>query len=166
MILCFSREDAGQSSLIVVIWQFASPFFNYFDINSIGGVDMAASYEIFKEKRLIVVTVSGPADVRELSGMLSGLQSDPDFTMEYDVLWDAQGRTTPFTSDQVRELVRHVLTFRNDGPTRPKRAYLVSRDVDYGMLRVYESYRIGRSDVDIEVFKDRNEALRWLGQKG
>jgi hypothetical protein len=127
---------------------------------------MAAAYEIFKDKRLIVVTCSGPADVNELVGMLARLQSDPDFNISYDVLWDGSGRTVPFTSDQVREVNSHVNIHRAEGPRRPKRAFVVSKDVDYGMLRVYESYRQGRSDVDIEVFKSRDEAMAWIGQPG
>ena len=127
---------------------------------------MAADYEILKDRRLIVVTCSGPADVDEVAGMLTRLQADPDFTMEYDVLWDASGRTTPFTPGQAKELARFVLTYHHKRPRRPKRAYVVSRDVDWGMLRVYESYRVGMSDVDIDVFRSREEAMKWIEDRG
>jgi hypothetical protein len=128
-------------------------------------VHMPATYEIFKDKRLIIVTCSGPADVDEVSGMLTRMLADPDFTMEHDVLWDGSGRTVPFTPEQVKELARFVTTYRHKGPRRPKRAYVVSKDVDWGMLRVYESYRIGRSDVDIDVFRSREEAMKWIEER-
>lgn len=122
---------------------------------------MAASYKIFKDIELIILTVSGPANLKEVFDMLKRLQSDADFSISYNALWDATGRTVPFTSEEIRELVHHVGIYKGD--KRPKRAFLVSKDVIYGMLRVYESFRSSISHADIEIFKDRNEALKWLG---
>ncbi len=124
---------------------------------------MAASYRIFKDIRLIIVTVSGPANFSEVADMITRLQTDPDFSMAYNVLWDSRKRTTPFTSDEIRSLALHVRIYKEVMKPKPKRAFLVSKNVVYGMLRVYEGYRSGKSNADIEIFKDRDEALKWLG---
>ncbi len=124
---------------------------------------MATSYEIFKDIELVVVTSSGPAITEEVIDMLIRLQADPDFSITYNVLWDSRERTIPFTSDEIRNLVSYVHRYKGDKIPKPKRAFLVSKDVVFGMLRVYESYRSGISHADIQIFRDRDEALKWLG---
>jgi hypothetical protein len=122
---------------------------------------MAASYKIFKEIRLVIVTCSGPANLKEVVDMITRLQTDADYSKTYDILWDATRRTVPFSWDEIGELVRHVHIYK--GNKRPKRAFLVSKDVNYGMAKVYEGFHSGRSKVDNKIFKDKSEALKWLG---
>jgi len=122
---------------------------------------MAISYELFKDIGLVVITCSGPANPEEAIAMITRLQDDPDFSMSYDVLWDARKRTVPFTTDEVMTIVRYVASYSGD--RRSKRALLTSKDVDFGMGRVYEGLRFNTSNVNIEIFKDRKEALTWLG---
>lgn len=122
---------------------------------------MPSTYEIFKDLRLVIVTTSGPANSQEIIEMLTHMYADPDFSSAYDYLWDARGRTEPFSIQDTKKTESHVVKYK--GTDRPKRAFLVSKDVDYGMGRVYESLRHSRSDVDIEIFRDREEALKWLG---
>jgi hypothetical protein len=127
---------------------------------------MSISYEIFKDTRLIIVTSSGPADVNEIIDMLARARSDPDFDITFDVLWDASERTAPFTSEDMRTIADYVRKHLLQGDKPSKRAFVVSKDVDFGMVRLYENYRTFKSTVDIEVFKNRGEALKWLGHKG
>lgn len=124
---------------------------------------MATSYEIFKDIGLAIITSSGSANTEEVIDMLIRFQDDPDFSITYDVLWDSRKRTIPFTSDEIRSLALQILSYKEDKKPKPKRAFLVSKDVVYGMLRVYKSYRSIISHADIEIFKDRDEALKWLG---
>jgi hypothetical protein len=53
---------------------------------------MAASYRIFKDIGLIIVTVSGLANFDEVADMITHLQTDPDFLITYNVLWDSSKR--------------------------------------------------------------------------
>jgi hypothetical protein len=48
---------------------------------------------------------------------------------------------------------------RTHGQTRI--ALLVSRDIVFGLGRMYQAYR-GENGVDLEVFRDGSEARRWL----
>ena len=122
---------------------------------------MPTSYKIFKDIGLAIITSSGPADPEETIAVVTGLQADPDFSMSYDVLWDARERTEPYTSDEVLKIARHVSSYQGDRPS--KRAFVVTKDVNYGMARVYESLRYSKSHVEIEIFKSWEEALTWLG---
>ena len=122
---------------------------------------MTTSYKIFKEIGFAIIKCSGPADHEETIAVITRLQADPDFSMSYDVLWDARERTEPFTSDETMKIARHVNSYK--GNRRSKRAFLVSKDVNYGMARVYESLRYTKSNVEIEIFKSCEEALTWLG---
>ncbi len=122
---------------------------------------MAISYELFKDIGLVVITCSGPANPEEAIAMITRLQDDPDFSMSYSVLWDARERTVPYTTDEVMTIVRYVASYK--GEKCSKRALLTSKDVDYGMGRVYEGLRFNTSNVEIEIFKDREQALTWLG---
>ena len=125
------------------------------------GENMPTSYKIFKEIGLVIVTCSGPANPEETIATVTRLQADPEFSLSYDVLWDARERTVPFTSDETMKIARYVDSYKGD--KRSKRALLVSKDVNYGMARVYESLRYSKSHVEIEIFKDWEEALKWLG---
>ena len=122
---------------------------------------MATSYEIIKEINLIIMTSSGPANPEEVIAMFTRIKAEPDYSITYDVLWDARGRTVPFTNEQIMRIVSRVPVYKGD--SRPKRAFLFSKDVNIGMGNVYQSYRFIKSNVDIKVFKDREEALKWLG---
>lgn len=122
---------------------------------------MATSYEIIKEINLIIMTSSGPANPEEVLDMFTRIKAEPDYSTSYDVLWDARGRTVPFTNEQIMRVVSHVPVYK--GNMRPKRAFLFSKDVDIGMGNVYQAYRFIKSNADIKVFKDREEALKWLG---
>jgi len=127
------------------------------------GEKMPTSYEIVKAIGLVIFKCSGAANAQEVIELFNRLQTDPDFSFSYDFLWDARGRTVPWTAEETRKVASYMRSFKINKEPKPKRAFLYSKDVDYGMGRVYEGYRAGRSDVDMEIFKNRNEALKWLG---
>jgi hypothetical protein len=125
---------------------------------------MAISYEIIKDIGLIIFIISGLANAKEVIDLFARLQSEPDFSFFYDFLWDARKRTVPWTSEEMEKVASYMSSFKMNKKPKPKRAFLYSKDVDYGMGRVYESYRSFRSDdVEMQIFKDRVEALKWLG---
>jgi hypothetical protein len=122
---------------------------------------MPATYEIIKDIGLVVIVYSGPPDPDEFIGMLEKLYDDPDFLMSYDVLMDLRDRTGSITSDELKKIAGHMKSYTGD--YRSKRAFLVSKTVDYGMIRVYEALRDFISNVEIDAFIDKEKALDWLG---
>ena len=68
--------------------------------------------------------------------------------------------TSDITGERLRELADAFRgQDRTQGQTRI--AVLVSRDVVFGLGRMYQAYR-GEGAVDLEVFRDALQARRWL----
>jgi hypothetical protein len=95
---------------------------------------MATSYQILKDKRRVIVTTSGGTDLNETIQSLEQMFADPEYSLEYDLLWDATGITTVFTYDDLQKLLQHFKFYKGDKP--PKRAIVVSRAVNHAMTRV------------------------------
>jgi hypothetical protein len=121
---------------------------------------MAISYQILKDKRLVIVTSSGETDLNETIQSLEQMYADPEYSIEYDLLWDATKITTVFTYDDMQKLVQHYKRYRGDNP--PKRAIVVSTNNKYSRVRVLDSMISVKSQAQIGLFYDRKEALKWL----
>ena len=121
---------------------------------------MAVSYQILQDKNLVIVTTSGETNLNETLQSLQQMFDDPEYSQEYDLLWDATGITTVLTYDDMQKLVQHFKYYK--GNKHPKRAIVVSPAVNYGMLRVFESMTSVSSQAQIGLFPDRAEALKWL----
>ncbi|HOO90373.1 MAG TPA: hypothetical protein PLA74_06080 [Syntrophales bacterium] len=123
---------------------------------------MATTYEILRDKRLIVVTSSGEIDPDETIRSLEQLYGDPEYSPDYDLLWDASETTTVFTYDDMQRLIQHYKSYSGD--KHPKRAIVVPPNGGHGRLRVFEGMLTIRSRAQIGLFFDRKEALKWLGR--
>jgi len=121
---------------------------------------MAISYQILKDKRLVIVTTSGETTLNETIQSLEQMFDDPEYSLEYDLLWDDTERTTIFTYDDIQKMAQHFKHYRGD--KAPKRAFVVSRADKYGMTRVVNTMASVSSQAQIGLFQDRKEALKWL----
>ena len=121
---------------------------------------MAISYQILKDKRLVIVTTSGETNLNETIQSLEQMYADPEYSMEYDLLWDDTERTAVFTYNDMRKVAQHFKHYRGD--KHPKRAIVVSRADKYGMNRVFHTLASVSSQAQIGLFQDRKEALKWL----
>ncbi len=121
---------------------------------------MAISYHILKDKRLVIVTTSGETTLNETIQSLEQMFDDPEYSLEYDLLWDDTERTTIFTYDDIQKMAQHFKYYRGD--KHPKRAFVVSQADKYGMTRVFNTMASVSSQAQIGLFQDRKEALKWL----
>jgi hypothetical protein len=121
---------------------------------------MAMSYRILKDKRLVIVTTSGETNLNEAIQSLGQMFADPEYSLEYDLLWDDTERTTVFTYDDIQKIAQHFKHYKGDNP--PKRAFVVSQAVKYGMTRVFNAMTSVSSQAQIGLFQERKEALKWL----
>ncbi|HEX7926251.1 MAG TPA: hypothetical protein VF678_01590 [bacterium] len=95
------------------------------------------------------------ADFRELA---AGLRADPAFgpTMRQLVLLDIKRSTVTFNDWQVMQ--RQLAS----GPRGRRIAIVAKTDFAFGVARQYaQSY--GHADQDISIFRERAEAVTWLG---
>lgn len=121
---------------------------------------MPMSYQILKDQRLVMVTTSGEINLSQTLQSLEQMFNDPEYSLEYDVLWDDTERTTIFTYDDVQQMAQHFKHYQGDKP--PKRAFVVSRAVKYGVTSVFSTLETISSQAQIGIFQDRKEALKWL----
>ncbi len=98
------------------------------------------------------------ADIRQT---LEAIYSRPDFRPDANVLWDLRDGTPDFSTDDVRQLA--VFVAENWGPGgRSKAAFVVSSDYQFGMSRMYEMLLKSQSRNALVVFRDIDDAERWL----
>jgi hypothetical protein len=108
--------------------------------------------------RVVILTVTGDLGNHELLALAdelarSGVGSDYSLLID---LRQASGRNV--TSAGVRELVERPLVFS----AASRRAVVVPSDLGFGMARMYELLRENRGGGATQVFRDFDQARRWL----
>ena len=117
---------------------------------------MPLSYRINQGKRCIFVTLSGEITESEMATARKKLTAYPGFDYSFSRLIRESGvETARMGHDFIRSIAYH------DRRTITGRTALVGdSDLMYGVFRVYAAYADG---LDCRVFRDRREAMLWLG---
>ena len=108
--------------------------------------------------------VIGPVAYADLKSYLLKLYDAPDFDDSLHSLWDfslAEGIDN-LTTEEVRALVLLVASKWNTS-SRVRSALVVTRELEYGLARMYEIQLSAMSDIEIRVFKELDEAKKWVG---
>jgi hypothetical protein len=122
---------------------------------------MPLRYERDDVRRRVVVTVTGSFEGADLVELLDR-QTD-DGTWTYGFLYDARGMTAPPTINELKfVLERYTTTVAEQGHRGPL-ALLTTDGVLYKMACTYAALR--GTVRPVEVFRDRDEADRWLAQQ-
>lgn len=108
--------------------------------------------------RVVIIALSGDIGDQDLLSVANELENDPEVRSDYSLLIDlrqADGRNV--TRNGVRALAAR------DRVLSPKsrRGVLVLTSLGFGMARMYEMLR-GEDEVSWEVFRDFDEAERWV----
>jgi hypothetical protein len=119
---------------------------------------MPADYRIDRDKHRVLSTATGPVSYEDFAGHMRRLKADKDFDPSFSQLLDFTGATeVSLTHDQIYELAAHPV-FSNDS----RRAFVTGKKVQFGIARVFQSYREARGERGIRVFSDMREAVEWL----
>jgi hypothetical protein len=119
---------------------------------------MPAEYRIDLEKRRVWSTGSGILTYEDLTGHMNRLAKDPQFHPSFSQLLDFRGTSlVGVTTEQIIALTE-IRIFSPDS----KRAFVTQPGVQFGLARMYESYRVTKGDRGIRVFLDYKEAIDWL----
>ena len=122
---------------------------------------MPASYRIDKVKRRVTTVGEGTVSWDDIISHMESLAKDPDFQPTYSQLLDFTGTTKiTLTHDQIFEVARRTMFSKGS-----KRAFVTANAYQYGMTRMFQSYRKMFGAETIHVFKSMEEALRWLEHK-
>ena len=123
---------------------------------------MEITTQINEEENLRIHRVEGPIDVDRLTEMLSALYQSPGYDPNMNALWDLRAADfTAVTSEQISSVTGLVEKFwgkEGEG----KAALIVTRDLDFGLSRMYEMLLSGASPDRVMVFRDYDEAEKWL----
>lgn len=120
---------------------------------------MPITYRIFGAEPFVLSTALGNVSDADLLTHQRELMSDPKFDPSYPQLDDLRDADMESVSaDCIQTLARTHVASRRPA----KRALLVGSDVAYGLARMLQALREG-SRPEIQVFRDVDQALGWLG---
>ncbi len=120
---------------------------------------MPYSYKI--EDGIVFTKVTGEVTVEEQNEFSRTWLADPDLPSPLLVCRESVDLDS-LTAEVVKEQAKFTSTL--DIPDGSRLALVVDEDVAYGLSRVYEA-RTAELDFDIEIFRYRDDAIRWLRQE-
>lgn len=125
---------------------------------------MEISTSIDREKNLRLHVVTGRIDVPEMIRMLAELYQTPDYKPDMKVLWDmGQADFSDVTTEHIQSLMEMVKN--NWGKEQGGKAALVAtKDLDFGLTRMYELALGAETSRNIVVFKNLADAEKWLAE--
>jgi hypothetical protein len=118
--------------------------------------------QIDKKRNLRSHRVTGLINVSELKQKLEEFYISPAYDPKMDALWDMRDADfSAVTTDEIYSFVNMVKSYW--GQTgQGKSAIVVESVFDYGMTRMYEIILTLNTSSNIMVFKDYDEAQKWL----
>jgi len=123
---------------------------------------MNITTDINKKDNLRIHKVTGKIGFDKLMDELKEIYSKPDFNPEMNNLWDLRDAdVSSFPSEQVQHIQSLVSQYWGKGG-ESRSALIVSEDVAYGLSRMYEILSEGKTAGKIMVFRDYEEALKWV----
>ncbi len=119
---------------------------------------MPASYEIDQHQRLVITTASGVLTLADALAHQEQLTEDKNFDPEFSQLIDLSGITElAIDSAGIR-----ALAIRNVFSVRSRRAALVNSELAFAFARMFSSFREFSGEQQMEIFRNREEAMEWL----
>ncbi len=113
--------------------------------------------------RVRTATYRGVITDASLLGAYEGLMSGPDYVPEHDSLVDLRSVTRfDVTAETLRVMIDRIAA-QATGSRRPRTALVAPTDVAYGLARMYELLSGPDAPRHYQVFRDMDDALRWLG---
>ena len=121
---------------------------------------MPVDFKIDTERRLIVATVFDEISDTDIIEALNASVSDPDFEPGFNVLSDHTRITRPITTEQVKLMVGHMESL-SDHLAGARWAIVTNSPASYGMMRMLSVFA-ERVPIELQVFRDADEANKWL----
>jgi hypothetical protein len=119
---------------------------------------MPEKYHIDREQRLVWSKFWGVFSDADLLNHQSRLRADPDFVPSFCQMVDMT-EVTEVTLDP--KVVKQVAESSVFSP-QSQRAFLVVKDLVFGIGRMYQLYQEFKGQNSIQVYRDRGKALDWL----
>jgi hypothetical protein len=119
---------------------------------------MPADFYIEPDLGMVFSKATGLFTFADAVDHMDRLTANPDFRPEFNQLIDfREASGTTLSSDDVRTLAQRQI-FSNGS----RRAFVAPEDLEFGLSRVFGTYREFQGEPGIRVFRDMKEALSWL----
>ena len=117
--------------------------------------------EFGPESNRMVIRIGGRLDFAAVANAYLEMLDHPDFRPGMQALWRFENVEGPgMSAEEIRNFVSvQKDTISRRGPSRV--AVYVERDLDFGILRVYEALS-DSVPLDVRGFRDLDEAIHWL----
>ena len=122
-------------------------------------------YSIVSRDGFLEVRTIGDGELQALANMLAELVSHPQWEPGGNLLVDhSELNAGPITPNDVRFLADKCALLR-ERFGRARCAHLVARNLEFGLVRMWEAYVEGKWDVIAMCFRSRVDATSWLGER-
>ena len=119
---------------------------------------MPVFLNIYKERRLVMSTVSGVVTIADALAHRENLRKHPDFEPSFSQLVDLSNVTKiEFSREDVERFAQDTIFSLNS-----RRAAVATGDVVYGFARMFEMLRESKGEEGLRVFRHLDEALDWV----
>lgn len=122
---------------------------------------MIVNTTVDKKASILIHTVTGEITFEEIKSLYKTVIAHPDFQEGMHVIWDIRDAdASEFDSQDIVRLARYFETQIKDR-TDFKVAVIVSRDLEYGLSRMYQ---VAAADLPakIEIFINLEDAKTWI----
>jgi hypothetical protein len=120
---------------------------------------MPAEFAIHRQWGVVVSRGSGVFTQADFLDHMSRMRADPEFNPDLHQIVDCRAITKmDLTSGQIESLAS-----RSIFSARSRRAFVVSSDMQYGLARMFATYREMQAGQEVMVFQEMSDALAWLG---
>jgi hypothetical protein len=110
------------------------------------------------ENGLVIATCSGSLGVSDAREGAEMFWNKPEWSGR-SVVWDFRTAQLDVRGADVQEVARFILERQPETPP-PRVAFVTGRDVDFGLMRMFQVYR-QHPATQIRVFRDYEEAVSW-----
>jgi hypothetical protein len=123
---------------------------------------MKITRQIDDDKHLREHTITGTISVPELKAHLERYYQSEEYDPSFDALWDLrEADFTEVKTEEVWDLAEMVSRYWGS-QDQSRSALVVSRDVGFGLSRMYESILSTPQLSEVMVFRNIEEARLWL----
>lgn len=110
----------------------------------------------------VILTASGAITGKEIIQAIKDLVNDPDFKPNINSIWDFRAVTTRLIdSQEITDLITFIRTIQEKRGRDYRVAILVSRDMDYGLARMFEAHSQSLP-FQVRIFEDLEQAKSWI----
>jgi hypothetical protein len=119
---------------------------------------MPTEFIIDSQHSVVISRGSGVFTREDYFDHMSRLGTDPRFSPDFDQIVDCRAfEDLRLTGEEIRELAEKTIF-----GVRSRRAFVVSSEVQYGLTRMFASYREIKEGQETRVFRDIRDAYSWL----